>query len=501
MTNLLTWLERWRLKCQLQLRQVAHNRLLRQSPAYFRDQIKISAEQTEPLSELLEPWQQQDFAALDLAWLQLAKTNPRSSFRSPLRRAYLERPRGHSKTSDMALQIAWILENASRPLQGVAAAADRDQAALILQAIRKLIELNPALCPSLVVRKEYVENRYTGSRLDLISSDVQSSWGILPDFVVCDELCHWEKADLWYSLLSSASKRRQCLLVVLTNAGVGRGWQWEVRENARTHHRWYFSSLEGPQASWISSESLDEQRQLLPRPVYERLWLNKWQHEEGEFITLTEAEACRRDTLCYREQGEPQHAYIAAIDYAEKRDYTIGVVLHREGDLMIVDRMDVVAPTADQPTPVAWVEEWMHEVAQAFNIDRFIVDEYQLLGTIQKLEHQYPIQRFEFAGSRGNHELAMLLRQLIVEQRILWYPGCGQLTGSEKRDDLETELASLLLKQIQRGRVRIDHQQRAGHHDDRAFALGAACLYAIKENQHPDWLEVTPPDRGGMFQL
>ena len=446
---------------------------------------------------LLEPWQRIDFEALDAAWVYLARGE---KTRSMKRRAYIERPRGHSKTSDMAVQIAWILQHARRTLQGVAAAADRDQAALILQAVQKLIQVNVALCPDLVVRKDYVENRRTGSRLQLISSDVQSSWGILPDFVVCDELCHWEKADLWYSLLSSASKRRHCLLVVLTNAGVGRDWQWEVRENARKHPRWHFSSLDGPHASWIHRESLEEQRLLLPRPVYERLWLNQWQHSDGEFVTLAEAEACRLPELCYQEQGEPPHQYIAAIDYAEKRDYTVGVVLHRDKDRVVVDRMDVVVPTANRPTPVAWVETWMHQVAASFSIQQFIVDEYQLVGTIQRLEDRYPIQRFEFGGSRGNHELAMLLRQLIVERRVNWYPGCGQLPGMEQRDDLETELASLLLKQRQQNRIRIDHQSRAGYHDDRAFALGAACLYAIKGNTTPDWLEITPPDGGG-FQL
>ena len=37
----------------------------------------------------------------------------------------------------------------------------------------------------------------------MISSDVQSSWGLLPDFVICDELCHWEQPEMWFSLLSS----------------------------------------------------------------------------------------------------------------------------------------------------------------------------------------------------------------------------------------------------------------------------------------------------------
>src|SRR5262249_6052097 len=151
---------------------------------------------------------------------------------------------------------------------------------------------NPIVCPDLVARKSAISNSQTGSRLEVISSDVRSSWGRLPDFVICDELCHWEKPDLWHSLLSAAAKKPECLLIVLTNAGVGTGWHGDVREAARTSSEWHFPSLAGSQAPWITPASLAEQKKLLPPAVYARLWENVWQHSDGEFVTLAEAEAC-----------------------------------------------------------------------------------------------------------------------------------------------------------------------------------------------------------------
>src|SRR5690606_4877849 len=129
----------------------------------------------------------------------------------------------------------------------------------------------------------------------------------------------------------------------------------------------------------------------------------------------------------------------------------------------------------NQPTPVAWVENWIAEIASQFRCVRFIVDEYQLIGTIQRLEGLYSIQRFPCAGGEGNHRLAMTLRQLILHRRVRWYPDCGAVPG-EHRDDLETELASLILRQSATGRLRIDHHADGRHHDDRAFTLGVACL-------------------------
>ena len=510
--SLFNWLERWALICRLKLSETLSNRhsdrspeMFRQrllrlaeasvSPRAFRRNLILSAENPQPFHRLIQPWQQADFASLDAAWLQLAGRSDSDRYQ----RAYIERPRGHAKTSDMALQIAWILLFSTRPVQGLAAAADRDQASLLWEAVERIARLNPELCAELQFRKHVVSNPRTGSRLEVISSDVQSSWGALPDFVICDELCHWEKPDLWFSLLSSAAKKPTCVLTVLTNAGVGRGWQWDVRESARKSSAWYFSSLEGTQAPWITPRALQEQKDLLPRPVYERLWLNQWQHSDGEFVTLAEAEACRDPALKEQHRGQPNRRYVAAIDFAEKHDYTVGVLIHREGSRIVVDRMDVVVPTPTAPTRVDWVEKWIREIATDFSQVTFIIDEYQLLGTIQNLEQRYDIHRFAFRAGLGNHALAVYLRKLIIHREVAWYPGCGQLTSADIRDDIETELASLILKQSASGRLRIDHLQDQVHHDDRSFALGAACLHLAESSSGGDWLQVTPPAPTGEF--
>jgi len=471
----------------------------------------IRGEDEESFDRLLDPWQKRDFLAIDESWRVLAGVGKESE--GGCWRAYLERPRGHSKTSDLAAGIAWILEFGKYKLEGIAAAADRDQGDLIRESVLRLAKLNPGLCRNLEFKQFGITNRRTGSRLTVISSDVQSSWGVLPDFVICDEVCHWEKADLWYSLLSSAGKKRRCLLAVLTNAGVGRGWQWDLREMARTSSEWHFSALEGCQASWIGEEQLAEQKQLLPPGVYERLWENRWQETGGEFVSLDEARACCDLGLIYQEQGARGCEYVAAVDFAEKRDNTVGVVIHRDGERVIVDRMDVVCPREGEPTRLAWVDEWIDEVGRKFPGVRFVVDEYQLLGTIQRLETRWPIRRFEFRGGKGNHALALRLRQLISQREIAWYPGCGtaekktefgatEFVGVERdvRDDLETELASVILKQCGNGRLRIDHRQDGVHHDDRVFALGAACLELGAETKGGEWMSVSEPSEGMFFE-
>jgi hypothetical protein len=234
------------------------------------------------------------------------------------------------------------------------------------------------------------------------------------------------------------------------------------------------------------------------------LWLNRWQHSDGEFVTLAEAEACRDESLKPQTQGQPHRQYYAAIDYAEKRDLTVGVVLHREkvgadSFRLVVDRMDVAVPKPDAPTPVSWVGEWIEKISAQFRPVQFVLDEWQLLGVIQAFEKKVKIHRFEFAAGKGNHELALTLYRLIRQKQVAWYRGCGARSGTPNRDDLETELASLLFRQSPSGRCRIDHRTDGDFHDDRSFALGAACWHALKQPSSKEWLAITPPASDGSF--
>jgi hypothetical protein len=471
---------------------------MRNQPAEFRNNLILPTDEQIAFTECVQTWQQSDLVALDPAWQELAGRRRKGP--KTIRRAYIERPRGHSKTSDMAMQIAWILLAAKKPLIGLAAAADRDQANFIHDSLLRLAKSNVELVNDLKFVQHEVRNQRTGSRLEVISSDVKSSYGALPDFVICDELSHWEKPEMWYSLLSSAAKKQACVLTILTNAGVGKGWQWEIREHACQDPSWYFSSLDGPHAPWITDDWLAEQKALLPEPVFERLWMNRWQHSDGNFVTLAEAEACRSEDRFYQLEGQPGQYYVATIDYAEKLDFTVGCVCHREGDKVIVDRMDVVKPSPSRPTQISWVQDWIEDIATRFHQVKFVIDEYQLLSTIQQIESRYQVERFAFQAGQGNHKLAMQLRQLLLHQKIEWYPGCGDVPGIH-RDDLETELSSLILRQSSNGRIRIDHIQDRQHHDDRAFALGVACLSLFENQAANHYFEVTPPTPSGDFML
>lgn len=288
---------------------------LQDDPAAFRSRLRIDCDgQVVELGRVLDEWQEHDFRALDGSWQRVVgQADP------GLGRGWLERPRGHSKATDIAVMVSWVLFASRKPIRGVAAAADQDQARVLRDAIASLCKLNPWLGSLFAVTKDKVSNRHTGSELQIICSDAATSYGLLVDFIVCDELCHWKNRDLWDSLLSSAAKRANCLLLVISNAGFQADWQWKTREAIRLAPAWYFSRVEGPQATWITADRLDEQRRLLPDIAFRRLWLNVWSSGSGDALCeddITQAITLDGPTF----DAELGYVYSAGLDLGLSRD-------------------------------------------------------------------------------------------------------------------------------------------------------------------------------------
>lgn len=294
-------------------------------PALFRQALIIDADGEEKqYGPALDPWQRADFADLDPAWRAVAG----QKVDAQLRRAWLERPRGHSKTTDIAASVAWALFSSPRRITGVCAAADGEQAGLIRDAISKLTQLNDWLAAAFDVQKTKIINTATESELRILTADAPSSYGLTPDFIVCDEVTHWAKRDLWDSLFSAAAKRKNCLLLVICNAGFEAEWQWPLREAVRTDPLWHFNSLDGPQASWITEDRLSEQRRLLPPLAFDRLWSNRWSAGSGDAIAEADISAA---CMLTAPPAEPEKGwmYVAGVDLGLKRDASAIVVIGR----------------------------------------------------------------------------------------------------------------------------------------------------------------------------
>ena len=255
-------------------------------PAAFRDVLLIDTDDgPRKFGPNLDDWQREDFSFIDGALRRAIGQDVEA-----VQQVYCERHRGASKTSDIAASVAWALFASRRKINGICCAADRDQAGLIRDAIDTLLRLNPWLGKILEVQRDKVVNLKSGSTLTILSSDAATSFGLLCDFIVVDELSVWKSRDLWDSVLSTSAKRRHCALLIISNAGWQQSWQYELREAIRTDPSWIFRRLEGF-ASWITQEKIDQQRRLLPFKVWERLWGNTWTDGSGDALSGSDIDA------------------------------------------------------------------------------------------------------------------------------------------------------------------------------------------------------------------
>lgn len=491
--------------------------LSRRDPMFFRENIILDGPKGEDYwGNFMAEFQRKDFAAFDPALLSVSKQAP-PGMEVPYRLFYVQRGRGSSKTTDLASNIIWLCIFAKLPLSMTAVAEDKEQAEFIRNQALEILSFNPWMKEYIEVQKKAIVGKSNGARLDSLSKDTASSYGLTSHVIIADEWSHWTQQEMWSSIWSTYEKRgnKGGIMFVSCNAGKGRDWKYETRQNLfQTDPSWYYSAPEGC-APWYTEEQMKRQRKGLHASEFDRLWMNRWQESDGGFVSLTEASRCVNEKLTKRSETEQEGwVYVAAIDYAEKIDRTVGVVGHRYGEKIIVDRMDVIDPKAYgvESVQLDMVETWMRDVDAQFGSKggavEFVVDKHQMLGIMQRLRNEgFWVEEFEFKSGIGNYEIGLILRQLIIHQRVEWYPNCGEILTADgekylpdNRDDLVTELASLERKDIAGGsRWRFDHPP--GGHDDRAFALGALCRHIIMNSGDLEEWNITPPSGRGKFSM
>lgn len=153
--------------------------------------------------------------------------------------AYLEISKKNGKTETVAALALYHILCDPPGGQIYCAAAERNQAALVFNAAKDMVDQSPYLGRMLKIRDSVKEmvNEATHTTLKVLSSESYSKHGLNPSVVIIDELHAHPKRDLFDTLtFGSGAARREQLVWVITTAGddpdrktVG----WEQHEYAR----------------------------------------------------------------------------------------------------------------------------------------------------------------------------------------------------------------------------------------------------------------------------
>lgn len=448
-------------------------RRMANDPAYFRSRLVIDHDGEKlSLGEHLDPWQRKDFESMDAGWrLIMARHGDSQGVRM---RAYLERPRGHSKTGDIATAVLYALAFTNRRISGIAAAADQDQSRLLRDHIDRLVELNPWLKEIVKVQSYEVFGRM-GSMLEIIASDAGSSYGSTPDFIVCDELTHWpaKGEQLWTAVMSAVAKRKNCVFIVISNAGVGMGtsWQWKIREAMRTDEAVYFSRQNGPTASWMTETRLEEQRRLLSPNAYRRLFLNQWVVESGDALDGTDIDLAIQPggPLTARECG---WIYGMGVDLGLRHDATGMVVVGRHMGTGRYRLAQVKRRKATPANPISLnsIQEEVRQLATQFRAESILIDGWQAEHMTENLKRlRIPIETFSMNLANQN-KVARHLLSVFQDGIISLY----------KHDRFLLELRATSLVERVSQQIQLVWPRDDSGHGDMAAAFVIA-LWAAKE--------------------
>lgn len=275
------------------------------------------------------------------------------------RTVWVEVPRKNGKTT-LAAAIALYLLYADEEdgAEIYSAAADREQAAIVFEAARAMVEQAPHLADySHIYRREILFPRRR-NRWKVLSSDASTKHGLNVHGAVIDEVHAHHSRELWDVLVTGTGARRQPLVVAITTAGVAEDGHiaWEMHQYATgvlrgaiKDERFYAAvySYEGddwnkPRA-WrkanpsyghtVTREYLEAAAKAASRSpaavdVFRQLHLNVWRRQHyATWLSLDDWDACKSEIDWSSYRGRECYA---GLDLSAVRDLTALCLLFPE---------------------------------------------------------------------------------------------------------------------------------------------------------------------------
>lgn len=206
-------------------------------------------------------------------------------------------PKGHDKTGLIGRLANWAGAYSRRPIEAVVASGTRDQAGILLRSMKAEIKLNPWLKERLFPTQSTISG--TGGTIKVLSAEAWHSSGLTPDIVIMDEWSFWPNQELWQFLMTATEKRPECVVIIITNAGMKGSWQHDVLQKAQANRRMWVVYQTPPKthlASWMSEQNIREKRELVPRGFARRVYDNEWiDSTETPLLTTEMIDGCECD--------------------------------------------------------------------------------------------------------------------------------------------------------------------------------------------------------------
>ncbi len=236
------------------------------------------------------------------------------------RTCYVEIPRKNSKsTIGSGIALYMLLADGEPGAEIVSAASDRDQARIVFDIARSMVEASAELKRLCTIYRYEIVVPATGSRYRAISSEAYSKHGMNLHAAIIDEVhAHQDGGELWSVLTKGMGSRRQPLTFAITTAGYDRtetSLCWSLHEHTQRQHAGLLDDptflgviyAAPPEADWkdpkvwakanpglgssVKREYLAQEcRRAQDMPVYEnefrRYHLNQWTESARAWVPM-----------------------------------------------------------------------------------------------------------------------------------------------------------------------------------------------------------------------
>lgn len=264
----------------------------------------------------LEAWQRDELIQPLFGW-------KRPDGSRKYRTAYVAIPRKNGKSSICAGIALYLLFSDREPGAEIySAAADRDQAAIVFDVAKQMVEASSELQRRCELYRRSIVVPSTGSSYKVLSADAYTKHGLNAHGIIFDELHAQPNRELWDVLTTSTGARRQPLTVAITTAGYDRhsicyeqhSYAEKVRDGIISDPSFlpvlYQAGTEDDwqaEATWRKanpslgvSVKLDylaqEAKRAAESPAYQntfrRLHLNQWTEQAERWLSMDRWDAC-----------------------------------------------------------------------------------------------------------------------------------------------------------------------------------------------------------------
>ena len=178
----------------------------------------------------LEEWQKDDIIK------PLFGTKHKTTDLRRYRTCYVEIPRKNGKsTLGAAIALYILFADSERGAEVFSCAGDRNQAGIIFNIAKSMVELSPELTRHSQLYRNSIINPAKGNTYKVLSSDAKLQHGHNAHAVLFDELHTQPNRELWDTMLTSTGARSQPVIMAITTAGSSKtdgNICWEIHDYA-----------------------------------------------------------------------------------------------------------------------------------------------------------------------------------------------------------------------------------------------------------------------------